>query len=190
MVIISHIHVDHISGVTTKAGEQVFPKARFVVVDDELSYWTGDRWEADVTASHLPEGFKQAAIFSVKNYLPLIRDRMEVVRPGADVVPGISLIAAPGHSPAHSAIRVASGNNMLIHMVDTVHNPKSGLQHPEWSVVFDYNDAQALASRRALLGEAAADKTLVMGYHFPFPALGYVEAAGSAFQFDPVIWTW
>jgi hypothetical protein len=51
MVIITHIHLDHVAGIVTKSGEHVFPKARYVVVDDELTYWTGNRFEADVNAS-------------------------------------------------------------------------------------------------------------------------------------------
>ena len=96
MVIITHIHLDHVAGIVTKSGGHVFPKARYVVVDDELTYWTGNRFEADVNASKAPEEFKKAAIFAAKTYPP-IRQRMQVVRPGVEVTPGITLIAAPGH---------------------------------------------------------------------------------------------
>ena len=189
-VIITHVHLDHVAGIINKAGEHAFPNARYIIVDDELTYWTGDRWEADINASPLPDGFKQGAIYATKTYLPPIRDRMEVVRPGADVAPGITLIPAPGHSPSHTAIRFGSDNEELIHMADVAHRPDSGLQHPEWSVIFDYDGDQAIATRKRVLGQVAADRTLVMGYHFPFPALGYVEAAGSAFRWNPIQWTW
>jgi hypothetical protein len=75
-------------------------------------------------------------------------------------------------------------------MADVAHRPDSGLQHPEWSVIFDYDGDQAIATRKRVLGQVAADRTLVMGYHFPFPALGYVEAAGLAFRWNPIQWTW
>ena len=97
MVIITHIHLDHVAGIVSKSGGHVFPRARYVVVDDELTYWTGNRFEADVNASKAPEEFKKAAIFAAKTYLPPIRQRMQVVRPGVEVTPGITLIAAPGH---------------------------------------------------------------------------------------------
>lgn len=190
MVIITHVHLDHVAGILTKAGDHVFPNAKYVIVDDELSYWTGNRFEADINASKAPDEFKKAAIFAPKTYLPPIRQRMQVVRPGAEVAPGIRLIPAPGHSPAHTAIRFSSGNAELIHMADVAHRSDSGLQHPEWSVIFDFDGDQAIATRRRILGQAASDRTLVMGYHFPFPGLGYVEAAGSAFRWNPVPWSW
>ncbi|SIT54873.1 putative Lactamase [Mesorhizobium prunaredense] len=190
VVIISHIHLDHVAGVVTKSGSHVFPNARYVFVDDELSYWTGNRFEADINASKAPDEFKKAAIYAPKTYLPPLRQRMQVVRPGAEVVPGITLIPAPGHSPAHTAIRFSSGNAQFIHMADVAHRSDSGLQHPDWSVIFDFDGDQAIATRKRILGEVAADRTLVMGYHFPFPGLGYVEAAGSAYRWNAIPWSW
>jgi glyoxylase-like metal-dependent hydrolase (beta-lactamase superfamily II) len=190
MVIISHVHFDHVSGIITKTGEHVLPKAKYVIVDDELAYWTGDRFEADVNASKAPEELKRPAIFAAKTYLPPIKGRMQVVRPGADIAPGISLIPAPGHSPAHTAIRFSSGNAELIHMADVAHRSDSGLQHPDWSIIFDSYPEQAIATRKRILSQVAADRALVLGYHFPFPGLGYVETAGSAFRWNPVPWTW
>lgn len=190
MVIVSHVHLDHVGGIVTKSGEHIFPKARYVIVDDELSYWTGSRFEPDINASKAPEEFKKAAIYAARTYLPPIRQRMEVVRPGADIVPGVSLISAPGHSPFHTAIRFSSGDAELIHMADVAHRSDSGLQHPEWSIIFDYDADQAIASRKRMLSQVASDRTMVMGYHFPFPALGYIEAAGPAYRWNPVPWTW
>ena len=190
MVIITHVHLDHVSGIITKSGDHVFPNAKYVIVDDELTYWTGNRFEADINASRAPEEFRKAAIYAAKTYLPPIRQRMQVIRPGADVAPGITLIPAPGHSPSHTAIRFSSANAELIHMADVAHRSDSGLQHPEWSVIFDFDGEQAIATRKRILSQVAADRTLVMGYHFPFPGLGYVETAGSAYRWSPVPWTW
>lgn len=190
MVIVTHVHLDHVAGIVTKAGDHVFPKAQYVLVDDELSYWTGNRWEADINASRAPAEFKQAALFAAKTYLPPIKERMQVVRPGAQVAPGISLVPAPGHSPSHTAVRFSSGNAEFIHMADVAHRADSGLQHPDWSIIFDFDAEQAIATRKRILGQVAAERTMVMGYHFPFPALGYVETAGSAYRWNPVPWTW
>jgi glyoxylase-like metal-dependent hydrolase (beta-lactamase superfamily II) len=190
MVIITHVHLDHVAGIVTRAGDHVFPKAKYVIVDDELSYWTGNRWEGDINASNVPVEFKQAALYATRTYLPPIMHRMEVVRPGAQVAPGITLIPAPGHSPSHTAVRFSSNNAQLIHMADVAHRADSGLQHPEWSIIFDFDPEQAIATRKRILSQVAAERTMVMGYHFPFPALGYVETAGSAYRWNPVPWTW
>ena len=190
MVIITHIHLDHVAGIITKSRAHSFPKAKYVVVDDEWTYWTGNRWEADINTSKAPDEFKKAAIYAAKTYMPPIRKRMQAVRPGADIAPGISLVSAPGHSPSHTAIRFSSGTAELIHMADTAHRSDSGLQHPEWSIIFDYDPEQAIATRKRILSQVAADRTMVLGYHFAFPGLGYVEAAGSTFRWNSVPWTW
>lgn len=190
MVIITHVHLDHVAGIITKSGDYIFPNARYVIVDEELSYWTGNRFEADINASQQPEEFKKATIYAAKTYLPPIKQRMQVVRPGADVAPGITLIPAPGHSPSQTAVRFSSGKAELIHMADVANRSDSGLQHPEWSVIFDFDSEQAIATRRRIFSQVASDRTLVMGYHFPFPGLGYVETAGSAYRWIPIPWTW
>ena len=48
----------------------------------------------------------------------------------------------------------------------------TGLQHPEWTPIFDYDPAQAIKSRKAILDRVATDRVMAMGYHFPFPAVG------------------
>jgi len=100
----------------------------------KLTYWTGNRFEADINASKAPEEFKKAAIYAPKRTCrPSAAHAM--VRPGADIAPGVTLIPAPGHSPSHTAIRFSSDNAELIHMLTLAHRSDSGLQHPEWSVI-------------------------------------------------------
>jgi hypothetical protein len=97
---------------------------------------------------------------------------------------------APGHSPAQSAILFASGSDQLLHMADVVHRTETGLQHPEWSITFDYDGEQAIKTRKATLERVATDRMLVMGYHFPFPAIGRVERSGSAYRWSAAPWMW
>ena len=52
-------------------------------------------------------------------------------------------------------------------MGDIAHNPVTSLQHPEWTPIFDYDPAQAIKSRKAILDRVATDRVMVMGYHFP-----------------------
>ena len=61
-----------------------------------------------------------------------------------------------------------------MHMGDIAHNPVTSLQHPEWTPIFDYDPAQAINSRKAILDRVATDRVMAMGYHFPFAAIGHV----------------
>ncbi|MEL7014418.1 MAG: MBL fold metallo-hydrolase, partial [Pseudomonadota bacterium] len=55
----------------------------------------------------------------------------------------------------------------------------------DWEVRFDMDKGAAAATRRKVLGMVAADKTPIIGYHMPFPGMGYVETAGDGFRYTP-----
>ena len=38
------------------------------------------------------------------------------------------------------------------------------------------------------LDRATADRMLVTGYHFPFPACGHIVKRGSGYEHVPVLW--
>jgi glyoxylase-like metal-dependent hydrolase (beta-lactamase superfamily II) len=179
LVAVSHGHLDHIGGLVTKSGALAFPKAQFVFVDAEWNYWTGSRYESEVNSSPMPDPFKETTIAAARENLPPIANRSRFVKQGGEITSGVHYIAAPGHSPSHAAILFASGNEQLMHMGDIAHHPVTSLQHPEWSPVFDYEPAQAIKSRKAILDRVATDRVMVLGYHFPFPALGHGIPLGS-----------
>ena len=61
-----------------------------------------------------------------------------------------------------------------MHMGDIAHYPVTSLQHPGWTPIFDYEPAQAIKSRKAILDRVATDLVIAMDCHFPFPAIGHV----------------
>jgi len=76
-----------------------------------------------------------------------------------------------------------SGNEQFMHMGDIAHNPGDEFaQHPDWTPIFDYDPAQAIKSRKAVLDRVATDRIMVLGYHFPFPALGHVVRRDAAYH--------
>jgi hypothetical protein len=66
----------------------------------------------------------------------------------------------------------------------------TGLQHPEWTPIFDYDPAQAIKSRKAILDRVATDRVMAMGFHFPFPAIGHVVKHDKAYRWEAVHWAW
>jgi glyoxylase-like metal-dependent hydrolase (beta-lactamase superfamily II) len=102
----------------------------------------------------------------------------------------VHYVAAPGHSPSHATILFTSGKVQFMHMGDIAHNPVTSLQHPDWTPIFDYDPAQAIKSRKAILDRVATDRIMVMGYHFPFPAIGHVVRRDAAYHWDAAQWIW
>ena len=184
LVVISHGHLDHIGGLVTKSGALAFPKAQFVFVDTEWNYWTGSRFESEVDSSPLPDPFKKGTIGAARENLPPVADRSRLVKQGGEITSGVHYVGAPGHSPFHASILFASGKEQFMHMGDIAHNPVTSLQHPEWMPIFDYDPAQAIKSRKAILDRVASDRIMAMGYHFPFPAIGHVVKRDKAYRWE------
>jgi glyoxylase-like metal-dependent hydrolase (beta-lactamase superfamily II) len=188
LVVISHGHLDHIGGLVTKSGVLALPKAQFVFVDTEWNYWTGSRYESEINRSPMPDAFKKATIAAARENLPLVADRSRFVQQSGEITNGVHYIAAPGHSPSHATILFTSGQDQFMHMGDIAHNPVTSLQRPDWTPVFDYEPAQAIRSRKAILDRVATDQVRVMGYHFPFPAIGHVVRYDTAYRWEPTPW--
>jgi glyoxylase-like metal-dependent hydrolase (beta-lactamase superfamily II) len=166
VVVLTHMHGDHIGGLMTN-GTPTFAKARYVTGAVEHNHWAG--------AAN--EGFEA-------NVRPLTA-QISFVDDGAAVVSGITALAAFGHSPGHMAYRIESNGAQLALLADTANHYVWSLAYPDWEVRFDADKAAAAATRRKLLGLLAADRLPFIGYHMPFPALGFVETRDTGFRYVP-----
>ncbi len=181
-ILISHFHGDHINGLRLKDGTAVFPKADIQVPAPEWAFWMDD---AKMAAA--PDGLKPAFQSVRRVFGPMAKD-VKQFEWGKEPVTGITTVAAPGHTPGHTAFAIASGSGKLMAMSDTTNNPALFARHPEWSAVFDMDGPQAVQTRRKMLDMAAADKMQVSFYHASFPATGFIAKEGPAYQMIPVSW--
>ncbi|MEI7806467.1 MAG: MBL fold metallo-hydrolase [Hyphomicrobiales bacterium] len=181
-IVISHFHPDHISGIKTKDGAKVFPNAEISVPAPEWTYWMDDG-----NMSRAPDSLR-GTFLNVRRIFADIAREVKQFEPGKEVAPGIASIAAFGHTPGHSAFSVASGNQSMLVLSDTTNHPWLFARHPDWQGVFDMDGNMAVAVRKRMLDRAAVDRMLVQGYHFPFPASGYIVKSGKGYEIAPVMW--
>lgn len=174
-VLMTHMHGDHVAGLYD-GDRSVFPNAELIVSEAERVFW-----DAPERLSELQRGQLDMARRGFATHA----GRTTLVNPGDMPVPGISVVALPGHTPGHVGYRVDGPDPLLI-WGDVVHLPALQMARPEWYFAFDVDPDTAVATRRRVLDEVAADGIRVTGAHVPFPGFARVERAGSGYLYQPV----
>ena len=183
-VIISHFHGDHINGLIGPDNKPLFPNAEIMVPETEWAFWMDES-----NVSKLPEPAK-GQIKNPARVFGALGNKVTKYGDKKELVPGITAVSSPGHTPGHFSHLVSSGNRTLLVQADiTAGAATLFVRNPEWQFVFDTDREQAVATRKRLMDMAAADKMLVQGYHLPFPAVGNIEKAGNGFRLVPATWT-
>ena len=180
-VLLTHLHPDHVAGLAP-GGAAAFPNAEVVVADAEYRFWTDEGIAARAPAD--AQGFTKIARDALNPYASRVRR----VSQAGEVVPGITLDLAAGHTPGHATYRIASGADQLLVWGDAVHAAAFQFERPDWSVAFDTDPSQAAQTRRRLFDLVAADRLLVAGMHLPFPGIGTVARQGDAYAYTPQLW--
>ncbi len=175
VVVLTHMHGDHIGGLMEK-GKPAFSKARYVMGQAEYDFWTDEK-----RVGTPAENGHKGVLASVK---PLA-EKTTFIGDGAEVVPGITAMAAFGHSPGHMIFRAESEGKELVLTADTANHYVLSLQRPEWEVRFDMDKAAAAASRKKVFDMIATDRVAFLGYHMPFPSVGYAEKLDTGYRFVP-----
>ena len=178
-ILVSHFHPDHIFGLMEKDTDaQVYPHAEIIVPESEYSFWTDP-----AVFSKLPKAWHGLAA-RIQNTFPRWKN---VTRVAADreVAPGIRSLAAPGHTPGHTAYHLSSGDAELIVAGDIAIVPALFVANPNWHVVFDADPQLAEESRKRMFDRTISDKAIIAGYHFGFPNAGKVHRDGNGYVFEP-----
>jgi glyoxylase-like metal-dependent hydrolase (beta-lactamase superfamily II) len=152
------------------------------VGDEEYAFWTSEEIYSKVSDD--VKGFFDIARASTKPYADA--GKLQFYKNGADVMSGFTTMAAPGHTPGHSMVRVSSNGSDLLLWGDIVHNAVLQFAEPDRSIVYDADPAMAIASRKRVFDMAATDKLLFAGAHLPFPGLGRAAKAQTGYTYIPM----
>jgi glyoxylase-like metal-dependent hydrolase (beta-lactamase superfamily II) len=122
---------------------------------------------------------------SAQKNLPGIQTQLDLVHPDAEIVPGITAIAAFGHSPGQLGLEISSVEQRLLFVADAIVLPLH-VEYPETIGATDHRPDQMVATRLTLLEKAAREKSLVLTSHFDFPGLGQVVPKGERWEWQPI----
>ena len=183
IVLLSHLHPDHTNGLRRLDGTIAFPNATIMAPEVDWSFWM-----RDTNMAQASDPVTKAYFANNRKVLTGLDDRIGRYRWNTEVAPGITAIAAPGHTPGHTAFAVASGSANLLVQSDVTNIPELFLRNPDWHVMYDHDPEQAAKTRHAIYDQAASDHMLVVGYHFAFPSLGHVEKTSTGYRLMPIAW--
>jgi glyoxylase-like metal-dependent hydrolase (beta-lactamase superfamily II) len=184
-VLLTHVHPDHSNGLTEAAtGNRLFPNAEVIVHEDEINHWFNDELMAKAPERPRRRYF-EAGRTQLKPYMAA--DRVRTFRKG-EVLPGVTAIPIPGHTPGHTAYVVSSGRESLIIWGDTVHVPEIQVARPEVTMEFDSDPEAAATARQTIFDMVVSDDMLIGGMHLHFPGLGRMRREAGRFRLTAEQW--
>lgn len=176
LVLLTHLHVDHVGQCTRKAEDgwtPTFPNARYVCSERDL-----DNLEHRVATKEDQYRFVYAD--SVKPVLDA--GLVDVVPMDQGIDDQISFAPAPGHTPGQVYVRLTSNGATAMATGDVLHHPIQA-RHPGWNSRACEQQDVAKETRRAFLETHAETDLVVLPAHF-FPCR--VARDGNAFRFVDV----
>ena len=182
-VVISHFHGDHINGLLTPDNKRAFPNAEILVPATEWKYFMDDG-----EMSRAPKGRMETVFKNLRRVFDVLERKVTQYESGKEIAPGVTSVATPGHTPGHQSHIIASGNSKVFVQGDVTHVPWLFARNPDWHAFYDQDGKLAEETRRRVYDMLVADKMPVQGFHYPFPALAYIEKAGNGYREVPVPW--
>ena len=173
-VVLTHLHFDHVGGAvrTTDAGPRpTFPAARYLVHERELAYARAP--DRRSVASYLPHTWEPLAAAGV----------LDTVAGEAEVIPGVRLHDAPGHTDHHQVVTVSGGGRTVLFTADLF--PYALHLKPHYVPAIDLDPRRTMATRRHYLEQIAAEGWWLLFEHDTQHSLVQVDDALSVTPVTP-----
>jgi glyoxylase-like metal-dependent hydrolase (beta-lactamase superfamily II) len=180
-ILISHLHGDHIYGLmNNETDAQNYPDAEIVVPAAEMKWWTRPGVES-IDLGPTRKGLARRIQTTVATW-----KNVRVFEGEPEVLPGVRIVAAPGHSPGMVTHLVTSGNTQFLISADVVNLSPHIQTNPEWQLSIDQDPPMAVETRKRIFDRAVADKLMMSGTHWLMPNVGRLSRDGSGYAFVAV----
>ena len=183
VIVVSHTHPDHVGNLRGGDGGKAFPHATVFAPKADWDFFV--KGEPDLSYMPVPADFRNRFGAAIKRSLEPVTATVELYEPGREIVPGLTTIAAAGHTPGMVAFLIDSGSDQLLLTADLAYHPVVNIDRP-WRP--DRDKEAALAARRRIFDRAAAEQMMVLGFHYPFPGLGRMLKIDDGYAWVPANW--
>lgn len=163
-VALTHTHLDHLNGLTTRDGRVAFENLNRIVIAHDA-----------------------VAGFVDEPHLERFRHLLAPVGDGDRLADGLTALAIPGHAPGHMAYVLDSGEDRIVFCGDVFHVPAAQFACPELTWAYDLDQSTARATRINLLREASRTQAWLAGAHMAKPGIGRVVEDGSGYALRPIV---
>jgi glyoxylase-like metal-dependent hydrolase (beta-lactamase superfamily II) len=177
-VMCTHLHGDHVGWNTRLDNGRwvpTFPKAKYIMADRELAYWTQRAKDNPASAPWIAD-----------SVLPIVAAKREqVVKSDFAFNEQVRFLPTPGHTIDHFSVLVGEHGHDCLITGDMIHSPLQG-KYPEFGMMSDYDSKQSEQTRRTTFDRFCEEPTIICASHFPSPSTGRVRRWGGGYKFVPL----
>jgi len=167
VVALTHLHLDHVGWLADADGRPVFGRARVLVGRADWEYFVEGEGAALPLADHIRVGLLALAE----------QGRLTLLDADGPIAPGVTRLAAPGHTPGHSVFVVSDGPDRALLLGDALYCPEQ-LTQTDWAALTDVDPDLARTTRRLLVDDLSGRGGVAVGCHFPGLRAGRVLGTG------------
>ncbi|ADW72589.1 MULTISPECIES: MBL fold metallo-hydrolase [Rahnella] len=179
VVLLSHLHVDHVGWNTRlENGRWVptFPNARYLFSEAEYQFYADPNNVRDPSDGIFADSVEPVVAAGLDQ---------RIHADDATAIPGFAIIRTPGHSHDHFSFAFTSEGETAFFWGDVMHHPLQ-LARPDWDSVFCEEPAQATASRHKAIEFALSHQATVFTTHFAGSSAGKIRQDARGLSWQPL----